>query len=227
MAWICWKLVLSMHVLRRSTLTKLCGKLLNQIVLLKDKKRTKESFWSSPKEEKKRFQVEGNRRAHAQWHPDIRMPCLHVSKEHLDIRIIHLWNRFRTAPDSVHFNRFRVDGRPIRSWDIRISGSIRIRVNAASETLEYYAYTTLVQKKCKRNQKERVHNRLKETGRSGLFEGEIIEKVQSHTNTHTHTHTHTHARALTHTHAHTHTHSHTHTHTHTHTQTHTHTRLAN
>ena len=47
--------------------------------------------------EKNRFQVEGNRRAHAQWHPDIRMPRLHVSKEHRDIRMIHLWNRFRTA----------------------------------------------------------------------------------------------------------------------------------
>ena len=50
-----------------------------------------------------RFQVEGNRRAHAQWHPDIRMPRLHVSKEHRDIRMIHLWNRFRTAPDSVAY----------------------------------------------------------------------------------------------------------------------------
>ena len=28
-----------------------------------------------------RFQVEGNHRAHAQWHPDIRMPRLHVSEE--------------------------------------------------------------------------------------------------------------------------------------------------
>ena len=36
-------------------------------------------------------------------HPDIRMPRLHVSKEHRDIRMIHLWNRFRTAPDSVSY----------------------------------------------------------------------------------------------------------------------------
>ena len=41
--------------------------------------------------------------AHAQWHPDIRMPRLHVSEEHQDIQMIHLWNRFRTAPDSVEY----------------------------------------------------------------------------------------------------------------------------
>ena len=67
---------------RISNLTKLCGKLFNQIVLLKDKKKAKESFEACEKKKKNRFQVEGNRRAHAQWHPDIRMPRLHVSKEH-------------------------------------------------------------------------------------------------------------------------------------------------
>ena len=117
--------------------------------------RAKEIFWSLRKEEKNRFQFEVNRRAHAQWHPDIRMPRLHVSEVHRDIRMIHLWNRFRTAPDSVancsgqHFNRFRVDGRPIRSWDIRISGSIRIRVNAAV-ALSPPFFISLLQSPCLR-----------------------------------------------------------------------------
>ena len=55
MALICWKLALSMHVKRLSKLTKLhvCGKLLNQIVLLKDKKRGKETFEACEKKKKK------------------------------------------------------------------------------------------------------------------------------------------------------------------------------
>ena len=36
-------------------MTKLCGKLLNQIVLLQDRKRAKDSFWSLRKEDKADF----------------------------------------------------------------------------------------------------------------------------------------------------------------------------
>ena len=49
------------------------------------------------------FQVEGNCRAHAQWHPDIRMPRLHMSEEHRDIRMVHLSNRFRTVLEGVAY----------------------------------------------------------------------------------------------------------------------------
>ena len=53
-------------------------------------------------------------------HPAIRMPRYTCPEEHQDIMLIHLRNRFRAAPDSValdsvHFNRFCVEGRPIRS----------------------------------------------------------------------------------------------------------------
>ena len=50
---IYWKLVLSMHVKWLSKLTKLCGKLLNQIVLLQDKK--VHTFTSKKLFEQRRF----------------------------------------------------------------------------------------------------------------------------------------------------------------------------
>ena len=69
MAWIYWKLVLSMHVKWLWKMTKFCEKLLNQTALLQDKKRAKESLKACGKKKnplQNRFQVEGNRRAHAQ-----------------------------------------------------------------------------------------------------------------------------------------------------------------
>ena len=87
-----------MHVKWLSKLTKLCG----EIVLLQDKNwEQKKVFKGCEKKRKNRFQVDGDRRAHAQSHPDNRMPRLHMSEVHWDIRMITIWNRFRTAPDSV------------------------------------------------------------------------------------------------------------------------------
>ena len=82
-------------------LTKLCGKLLNHIVLLQEKSERK--FLKLAERRKKPLSSRRKPHSACAVTSGYRMPRLHVSEEHRNIRIIHLWYHFRTAPDSIAY----------------------------------------------------------------------------------------------------------------------------
>ena len=131
MAWIDWESVLSMHVKLLSKLTKLRGKLWNQSALSQDKKRANKIFEACGKKKKpasrKKPQSACALYIRVYGRPVYTSPKNTGTSGWSTFEIVfeQLGIALRITPDSVHFNRFRLQGArkaypELRHPDIRI-----------------------------------------------------------------------------------------------------------
>ena len=124
-----------MHVKWLSKLTKLCGKLFKWDCAVTGQEKSEWKFLKLEESRKNRFQVEGNRREHAQWHPDIRMLRQNVSEEHRDIRMIHLWNQWNSLQKTGEREIQQGKGGTKTCHDSSIRSCVRASVTEARVTV--------------------------------------------------------------------------------------------